>query len=165
MDTCFECGGKLRVAAKPGRMVWDDDELYEIPTEIKISACLKCGQPHEDSFMKAKLSNSIEAQKKVKPSPKLLHLRWVHKFLDNMFDHPRMFGNRCAVLCQMLTLLECREMILTRGESAKHDELHRAWIKFAHQRWNCGNLAYPTKISMEELVPALREFCDIWTNT
>lgn len=166
MDTCFDCGGKLKIVAKPGRMVWDNDELYEVPTEVKISACLDCGQPLKDAFMKNKLQNSIAAQKKTKPNVRLLHLRWIDKLLFEMFKRPRMFGNKCAVLCQTLLLLESREMIISRGEQSKHKEIHEAWIKFKSKKWDPSALAYPKGISLEnDLAPALREFCDIWINT
>lgn len=166
MDTCFECGGKLKIVSKPGRMTWDENDLYEIPTELKISTCIECGQPFEDTFVKTKIANAIRAQKKIKPNPKLLQLRWIDSFLDNMFKCPKMYGNKTAIYCQTILLLEFRELLLSKGLVARSREIQNRLHIFFQKKWpQLGTAAFPKNISLEdELIPALKEFCDVWIN-
>lgn len=167
MDTCFECGGKLKVVSKPGRMAWDEDELFEIPVELKISTCIECGESFEDGFVKAKIANAIRGQKKSKPGPRLLQLRWIDKQIDSMLSRPKAYGNKASVYCQTIRLLEFRELLLSKGTEAKSKEISKALHTFLQKRWpKLGAAAYPKDASLEEeLAPALREFCDVWINT
>lgn len=167
MHICFECGGKLKVIAKSGRMAWDGTDLYEIPVELKISTCLECGLHFEDSFVKVKIANSIRGQKKVKPSPRLLQLRWIDNFLDEMLKRPAMYGDSSSVYCQTLLLLELRELFLSKGEDAKSSRIQDALHKFLQERWpSLGCAAFPKNASLEdEFAPVLKEFCNVWINT
>lgn len=167
MDTCFECGGKLKLIAKPGRLAWDGDDLYEIPVELKISTCLDCGQPFEDGFVKAKIANAIRGQKKSKPGSRLLQLRWIDNFIDSMLKRPQMFGDHSSIYCQTILLLEFREILLTKGQHSYSREIQDALHKFLRKRWpKLGSAAFPSEASLEdEFAPALKEFCDVWINT
>ena len=171
MNTCFECGGKLKVVAKPGRMAWDDDdELYEIPQELKISVCLECGQPFEDDFVKVKIQRAIEAQKKQAPSQRLKTLRWIDKQLNSMFKRTGMYASSNeAFWVQVLLLLEFREVILAKGDSAKPREIMDRLHTFQRKRWpEIGCCAFPSEEQADlesEFAPALREFCDVWINS
>lgn len=167
MDICFECGGKLQLISKAGRMAWDGDELYEIPVELKISTCLDCGQSFEDSFVKQKIVNAVSAQKRLKPNPRLLQLRWIDNFIDTMLKQPKVFGNKAAIYCQVILLLKFRELLLSKGVSDKSKEIQKSLRKFLQKQWpNLGSATYPKDVSLEdELAPVLKEFCDIWINT
>lgn len=167
MNICFECGGKLKLISKAGRMAWDGDDLYEIPIELKISTCLDCGQPFEDAFIKHKIVNAIKAQKKIKPSSRLLQLRWIDNFIDTMLKKPKIFGNKAAIYCQVVLLLEFRELLLSKGADDKSKEIQSSLHQFMLKRWpSLGSSLYPKEISLEdELAPVLKEFCDIWINT
>lgn len=167
MNICFECGGELKLISKSGRLAWDDDELYEIPVELKISTCLECGQSFEDAFVKNKILNAVRGQKKSKPGPRLLQLRWIDKCIDAMLKFPKMHGNKTSVYCQVILLLEFREMLLSKGLDAKSKKIQNALHKFLLKRWpEMGSAVYPKDISLEdELAPVLKEFCDVWINT
>lgn len=167
MHICFECGGKLEIISKSGRMAWADDELYEIPVELKISTCLECGQPCEDLFVKNKIANTIRGQKKNKPGPRLLQLRWVDKCIDTVLKNPKNYGNKSAVCCQIVLLLQFREVLLSKGEQANTKNIYIALRKCLQKHWSQPNTTILLKgISLEkELVPVLREFCDVWINT
>ena len=166
MHICFECGGRLKLVAKPGRMAWDGDDLYEIPSELKISACLDCGQPHEDEFLKKKLQRSIDAQKKIKPNTRLIYLRWIDTFLDKMFCRPSMYGDANVIYSQTLLCLAFRELILSRGEKDGGNRIADVMHDFLQKRWpTMGASCVPTDVSLDdELAPALKEFCDVWIN-
>ena len=168
MDTCFECGGKLKLIAKHGRMVWDEDKLYEIPPELKISACVECGQPHVDKFVTGRLQKIIEAQRNVKPSQRLLYLRWIDNRLEEIFRRTLMWAVTIeALYSQVLTLLEFRELILTKGESKQDRKLIETMHSFMHKRWKIHALAFPKSEDVDletEFAPAMKEFCDIWIN-
>lgn len=167
MNICFECGGKLKSIAKLGRTTWDGSDFYEIPLELKISTCLECGQHFEDSFVKAKIANAVRGQKKVKPNPRLLHLRWIDTFIDEMLKRPGMYGDTSAVYCQTLLLLEFRELFLSKGEDAKSEKIQDSLHKFLQQRWpSLGSFAFPKNVSLQdEFAPVLKEFCSVWINT
>lgn len=167
MHLCFECGGVLKLISKPGRMTWDGDLLYEIPPELKISACIECGQPHEDDFLKARLQKIIEAQKKVKPSTRLLCLRWVDTSLDRMLKRPAMYGDCSSVAIQACLLLQFREMLLSKGEEDHGRKILDTMHRFLQKRWpEMGCLWVPSDVDLNtEFAPALKEFCDVWINT
>jgi hypothetical protein len=166
MDTCFECGGTLKIVAKPGRLTSDENLLYEIPSELKISTCTNCGEAFEDSFIKVKIANSVESQKKSNPSAKLLYLRWIHTFIDNMLTRPGMYGTDIAVYCQLLLLLEMRELILSKGTNDKSDEIRDAIHLSLQKTWpKLGSLVLPLNVPLEDLANKLKEFCNVWINT
>lgn len=168
MHICLECGGKLKVIAKTGRLTWDGNDLYEIPPEIKITTCINCGQPLEDAFLRAKLKKSIEAQKRVAPGMKLMMLRWVDERLDAMFQRTRMWAHDgSSLITQVLLLLEFRELVLSKGAADRSADLVDHMQKFLGKRFpEKGNLFCPPNIDLDtELAPALKEFCDVWIMT
>lgn len=165
MHICLECGGKLKLVAKPGRMVWDGEDLFEIPAELKISACVECGQPFEDAFIRGKINNAVKAQKRMKhPPPRLLYLRWIDNFLDNMFKRPSMYGDVDSVYGQTILCLSLRELILAKGSPPPHRKIADALHLFMQKRWpQLGSNCTPEGISLnDEFAPALKEFCDVW---
>ncbi len=168
MDTCFECGGKVKLIAKIGRTIFDDNLFYEIPPELKIPTCVECGYLLEDEFTQSKINNAIRSQKEVKPNSRLLQLRWIDDFIKLIFQQPKSFGNRAAVYCQVILLLKFRELLLSKGADDKRKEIIRALKEFIRKKWpkmDTG-LVYPKDVLLEdELAPALRVFCNIWINT
>src|SRR4051812_655263 len=126
MDTCFECGGKLKLIAKAGRLAWYENELFEVPAEFKISVCIECGEPHKDEFVKAKMEVICEAQKKTKPSQRLLMLRWVDNYLMCLLKRPGMYALDCDSLFALVQiLLETRSVVINKGECAETKEIHK----------------------------------------
>lgn len=165
MNICFECGGKLKLIAKPGRVTYDEDgngELWEIPQELKITTCLDCGSLQEDNFVAAKILRSIEGQKKSLIGYKLKTLRWIYSSASDLFDRP---GNRSSLYSQTILLLDFREVLLSRGESQKEKiraELH----KFMCKKYpKLGKSAYPFDISLIDLARGLENFFEVWANT
>lgn len=165
MNICFECGGKVKLITKAGRLVWDEEELFEIPTEFKIPTCLECGHCHEDVFVQTRLNKSIVGQKKIKPGFKLLMLRWIDYRLEDMFDKPSSYGKALDILSQIKLLLTMREMVLSKGESDKKNIISNRIFSFLHKKWP------KTKESIEninlldidtEFSASMKEFCDVW---
>lgn len=167
MAVCIDCGGRVKLITKAGRMAWHDNELYEIPQEIKIPTCLECGQPSEDVFVKAKIDRALEGQKKQKPSVRLLQLRYLDKYLTQIFKTPGMFGDHKTVYALIIATLEFREIVISKGQVNHHrgmtDKLHTFLLK----RWpDLGCCAYPGESDLDtEFVPDMREFTDLWINT
>jgi len=152
MNTCFDCGGKLKLIAKPGRLAFDDideNEYYEIPAELKISTCLDCGEPNIDNFVKMKIDHSIESQKKVKPSTKLLQLRYINNKLEDLLYRYK----EDYLQYLIVNLLEFREIIISKGTCSSSKEINNALKAFMKSHNN------------NDINDTLGAFCDVWINT
>lgn len=170
MDTCFQCGGKLKIVAKPGRMAYgiedENDELYEIPAELRISTCTVCGWMFEDEYW-MKIQRACDAQRKCAPGMRVEMLRHIDKFIRSVIERPGMFGTVEAVEATILTLLNVRTAVLDKGKTKDQSILMQEYRKFLSARIpNMGNTHekfYALDLN-EEVAPMLSEFCDVWVN-
>lgn len=172
MDTCFQCGGKLKAIAKAGRMAYgpdeEDDELYEIPSELKISTCLDCGWLFEEEVW-LKIQRAVEAQKKCAPGYRVDMLRFVDKRIRDILDRPAFYGNQPAVELVVLQLLIVREAVVRKGKTANAPLLTKQYRRFLKKHLP----KTPEKLLStefhkldlnEEFAPLLSDFCDVWVN-
>lgn len=150
---------------KPGRLSWQDDELFEIPNELKLPTCIQCGQVYEDPFLVARLQKALQSQKKMTPGPKLLSLRWIHRRIDSIFDRPEMWASDGQSLFeQIVTYLEFRELILYRGVIEDERCVLNFAVNFMQKKFKTGNPNF-NSIELTKLVPIFRELCDVWINS
>lgn len=165
---CLDCGGNIKYIAKPGRMIWDQEELYEVPPELKIPTCLECGSIQEDIFVKAKMAKTIQSQRTNKPGARLYLLRHVDKSIRNVLNRPAAYGDASSVLATIKTYLEMREAILVKGELAPSaaNKLSRDFINFLKKRFpKMNSLAYLNSLDLDDVSISCADFCDIWINT
>ena len=89
MTNCFQCGGALKLIAKPGRTVYDlyTANSWEIPRDLSITTCLECGFRY-DWLISNKLVNVINSQKSGNHSPKLMSLRQIDSFIHSQLLTP-----------------------------------------------------------------------------
>lgn len=169
MHICVDCGGMRKMIAKPGRMTWEGEELYEIPQEVKIATCVECGTPFEDAYFKGRVSRAILAQKNANPGFRVNMLRYIDKTIRNAILRPGMYvGTSSAALETMiLTLLGCRETVLNKGVEPGGNKLVEAYMKFLTKRFpGCGargDMLHDLDLEAEA-APMLSEFCDVWIN-
>lgn len=165
MNICLECGGRLRLVAKPGRLVWNDDELFEIPSELKISTCLQCGQSLEDLFVSAKLKKSIAGQIKTNPGQKLLLLRWIDKTLYRSIETA---VDARTLYTQVILFLKFREIVLSRAEDDRSKQIDDLAIEIMKRYWpdqEDQNLLIESIQDISLFSNVMKEFCDIWIFT
>lgn len=170
MDTCFHCGGKLKLIAKPGRMALGAEEevdtYYEIPAELRISTCLVCGWIFEEDVW-MKVQRACDAQRVCKPGFRLNMLRFVDDYIRNVLKRPSMYGQQESVENQILCLLNVRQAVIEKGTPANQRKVFDAYHSFLGQRYpKMGNNAqYVHDFDLEnELAPVLSEFCDVFIN-
>lgn len=169
MDTCFQCGGRLKLIAKLGRMALGSEEeetYYEIPAELRISTCLVCGWMFEEDVL-MKVQRSCDAQRNCKPSFRLNMLRYVDQCLRNIIKRPAMYGQQESVESQILCLLNVRQAVLEKGLPISQRKVYDAYYAFLKERYpKMGNNAqYVHSFDLKnELTPVLSEFCDVFIN-
>lgn len=115
MDVCFDCGGKIKLIAKPGRMHYlEDGKQGEIPQELKLPTCIDCGSINEnDVFVKTKLEKITRNSQSNNLRQSMLS--FIDETIRDMLS-PRyaMFGDQCEITLQLLTLLDMRQFIIYR---------------------------------------------------
>lgn len=169
MDTCFHCGGKLKLIAKPGRMALGAEEVdtyYEIPAELKISTCLVCGWTFEEEVW-MKVQRACEAQRICKPGFRLNMLRFVDENIRRILKYSPMYGKQEAVEMQILQLLGVRQAIIEKGNPLDKRKVDNSYYSFLKERYpDIGNNGgYTHDFDLEnELAPLLSEFCDVFIN-
>lgn len=59
---CFECGGRVRLLAKPGRkMAYRNAPALPIPRALRLPTCDSCGEVYLDSAASRRLDDALES--------------------------------------------------------------------------------------------------------
>lgn len=170
MNICFACGSKLKLIAKPGRLIWDDqddnDLLWEIPQEIKIPVCIDCGFILEEPFWKKKVTRSIESQKKVKPSTRLAQLRWIDQTLEGLLENPETYALTLdGLFARIILSLQFREIAMSKGLSDQSQRVISSCEKFIlhrHPQYSDIKALLSSKMPLDEFADIMEMFCDVW---
>lgn len=161
MDVCFECGGKLKLIAKPNRTVWCDGYVFELAADMKMQTCISCGRFHEDAYYRAKIAKTVAGQRKNNPGQRLIMLSWVDKALQSRFCRPQAYAGARGLYSETILLLEFRELI---NKNPQYNIVDRLDMFLAKRYPNKGAFAIPPNISIEELAKDLSTFRDLLVN-
>jgi hypothetical protein len=167
MNTCFECGGKLKMIAKAGRLAESDNDLFEIPAELRLPTCISCGSTFEDEFTAKRIDNAISSQKSTNPGAKLRTLRWIDSQIRKILTSPRQYGGNVGVTTQILLMLQMRNVTISKGVDAQEKLLLDKFSKLLQEQHpdldHTKQKAALLQLNMEEdLTPLLRVFADLW---
>lgn len=167
MNICLECGGPVKLITKAGRLIWSDDELYEIPSECKIPTCIKCGQSVDDPFVEAKIQKIIVGQKKINPGYRLVLLRWIDRNLRKSIEETE---DPAVLYSDTILSLAFREVVLNKTSYPK-DKIVKFFRTFIKNYYP--DVKEPVDIDkildsvsdMEKFAEIMQVFCDVWVFT
>lgn len=164
------CDGFVENVKNPGRLIRDEAVLYEIPEAMAIPTCLECGVIQDDEVNHQKIFKVIETQKTNK-SWRLEMLRYISLNLDTVLFSPQDFGDCGMVYSTVLTLMDMREAVLSKGlpNISKTKKLVLEMKMFLiddfpgcfveDEDW----VEFP-KLHIGDFAQTLRDFCNIWIN-
>lgn len=166
MNICFDCGGGVKMLAKPGRMYYpstssDREERVscEIPPELKIPTCVECGTVNEDVFLKAKLDKIYLATVK-NGGLKYAMINYIDNSIHMMFKRPKTFGSAAEILLQLFVYLDLRYFAIHK-EKMDSIFMTRAWIDCVQNKAKIGNcLSKLNDLDLGEVIEMYRIFVD-----
>ena len=147
--------------AKPGRMYYNiSDCCFEIPPELKIPTCIKCGTVNEDVWLKTKLEK-ISASASKNGGLRHATLNYIDESIRNIFKRPKMYGEAIEILLQLFVYLELRHFIVYKEKMKSNIYDTDSW-KIVQNTAKLGNtFERLSKLDLDDVViPLYRVFVD-----